>query len=347
MRVSGIFISYRRDDSRGTAGRLYDDLKDRFGGDQVFRDLDAIRPGADYEAAISDFIRTCDALVVVIGDHWLDIRNNLGGRRLDDPDDLVRQEVMAGLRAGKQVIPVLVDDAKMPDRSQLPQPLVPLAHRRALPVSDSRWEYDVGLLVSQLAQLVPRATEARGSTPPAGTMARWETSAQPNAWAGPPTPGGVGSRTSGNGVPGWAWGGGVATVVAIALVIFAIVRLDGGSSNSRTASDTPTTIDKAPATTGSVAPPPVPVGETAIALSPTSGHVGTVITVSGSGFDPVETVEISFFVGVLATIVTDAKGAFSDATIKVPADAMRGFPYSVHATGRRSIKTGMAPFAVN
>ena len=70
------------------------------------------------------------------------------------------------------------------------------------------------------------------------------------------------------------------------------------------------------------------------------------ITVSGSGFDPVETVEIRFHVGVLATVVTDARGAFTGVTIKVPTDSFKGFPYSVTATGRRSIKTGSSPFNV-
>ena len=35
-----IFISYRRDDSAGHAGRLYDRLEGHFGQGQVFMDVD-------------------------------------------------------------------------------------------------------------------------------------------------------------------------------------------------------------------------------------------------------------------------------------------------------------------
>ena len=109
--MSGIFISYRRGDTRGTAGRLYDDLTDRFGSDRVFRDLDAIEPGADYSERIEDFIRSCDVLVAVIGHEWLDARDNEGRRRLEDPEDFVRREIVTALEAQKMVIPVLVEDA--------------------------------------------------------------------------------------------------------------------------------------------------------------------------------------------------------------------------------------------
>ena len=44
--MSGIFISYRREDSQELAGRLFDRLAQRFGKDRVFRDIDAIDPGA-------------------------------------------------------------------------------------------------------------------------------------------------------------------------------------------------------------------------------------------------------------------------------------------------------------
>jgi len=41
----GIFVSYRREESSYVAGRLSDRLIDRFGADQVFIDVEAIKPG--------------------------------------------------------------------------------------------------------------------------------------------------------------------------------------------------------------------------------------------------------------------------------------------------------------
>ena len=180
--MSGIFISYRRGDSRGSAGRLYDDLTDRFGSDQVFRDLDAIEPGADYSERIEDFIRSCDVLVAVIGSQWSDIRDEQGHRRLDDPQDFVRREIVSAMQAGKVVIPVLVEDALMPEPSAVPAAMVPLSHRNALPLSDARWRYDVGVLCKRLEKVVASAGTIAGT--PAVEATSTQDVAGPGADAG-------------------------------------------------------------------------------------------------------------------------------------------------------------------
>jgi hypothetical protein len=43
-----IVISYRRNDSATSAGRIYDRLEGRFGQGQVFMDVDAIKPGLNF-----------------------------------------------------------------------------------------------------------------------------------------------------------------------------------------------------------------------------------------------------------------------------------------------------------
>lgn len=151
--VGGIFISYRRGDARGSAGRLYDDLSDTFGEDLVFRDIEAIDPGVDYVTKIQECVRSCDAFVTVIGHGWLGAVDEAGRRRLEDPSDFVRREISAALEAGKVVIPVLVQEATMPSEEELPPPLAPLATRNALRITDERWDYDVGLLVARLREL--------------------------------------------------------------------------------------------------------------------------------------------------------------------------------------------------
>src|SRR6516164_758253 len=47
--VGGVFISYRRQESSGITGRLYDRLAGRFGDDQVFMDVDTIALGVDFK----------------------------------------------------------------------------------------------------------------------------------------------------------------------------------------------------------------------------------------------------------------------------------------------------------
>jgi hypothetical protein len=66
-----IFISYRRDDDKYAAGRLYDRLLEHFSENQIFFDVDNINPGADFLEAIRLSVLSCDALIAVIGKRWL------------------------------------------------------------------------------------------------------------------------------------------------------------------------------------------------------------------------------------------------------------------------------------
>ena len=118
------FLSYRRDDSPGHAGRLADHLLSRFGAGSVFLDVESIEAGADFTAEIADAIARSDAVLIVIGPSWLDAREASGARRLNDPDDFVRTEVRAALDADVRLIPVLVGGASMPGESDLPDAIV-------------------------------------------------------------------------------------------------------------------------------------------------------------------------------------------------------------------------------
>jgi len=94
--VSGIFISYRREDSAGYAGRLYDRLRQHFGEDHIFLDVQT-EPGRDFEVEIDKAISSCDSVLVVVGRRWLEI-TAAKGLRPDGPKDYVRMEVAAAVR---------------------------------------------------------------------------------------------------------------------------------------------------------------------------------------------------------------------------------------------------------
>src|SRR4051812_37886811 len=145
-----IFISYRRSDAAGHAGRLYDRLVDRFGEASVFKDLDSLEPGADFVEVVEETIARCDALVAVIGRDWLAQTDEEGGRRLDAPHDWVRLEVGNALKRKVRVIPVLVAGARMPPAAELPQDLRALARRHAVELSDSAWAAQVTQLLDAL-----------------------------------------------------------------------------------------------------------------------------------------------------------------------------------------------------
>ena len=150
-----IFINYRREDAGGFAGRLSDTLTAHFGGDRVFRDVTGIDYGHDFERVIDQRVAESCAVVVLIGDKWTSVVNADGQRRLDDPDDYVCREIAAALASGVTVVPVLIGDAAMPRREELPARLAELTRRNAMTITDERWDFDVARLAKVLAIDVP------------------------------------------------------------------------------------------------------------------------------------------------------------------------------------------------
>jgi hypothetical protein len=177
-----IFISYRRQETAYAAGWLFDRLAERFGPDQIFKDVDSIELGEDFVQEINRAVGSTDVLLALIGDRWLSITDDDGVRRLDHPDDFVRIEIEAALSRDVRIIPILIDGATMPSAAELPQSLAPLAHRQALELSPSRFQSDTSRL---LAVLEKTLAEQRAPTQGASFEA----------------PGRGGERTSGEASP--------------------------------------------------------------------------------------------------------------------------------------------------
>jgi len=186
--MRGIFISYRRDDAEGQAGRLFDDLSAHFGRDAVFMDVAGIKKGVDFRRIIDEHVASCGVLLVIIGKRWLTATDSQGRRRLDDPNDFVRLETAAALSRDIPVVPVLVQDAVMPTEQELPDALKELAFRNGTGLTHARWDSDVKLLIEDLkpfletpapdsvaGQPAPDLTSvatARGTTPEGDRPAR-------------------------------------------------------------------------------------------------------------------------------------------------------------------------------
>jgi hypothetical protein len=153
--MSGIFISYRRDDSGGYAGRLFDILSTHFGRDHTYMDLDTIKGGDNFAAVIDEKLRQSDALLAVIGEQWLTIAGEDGRRRLEAPGDFVRMEIAKALERKVRVIPVLVGGATMPRADDLPTELRPLALHQAMDLRDAHFHADADLLINLLDKGVP------------------------------------------------------------------------------------------------------------------------------------------------------------------------------------------------
>jgi hypothetical protein len=165
--VRDIFLSYRRADAAGHAGRLTDVLEGRLGPGTVFRDVASIDGGTDFVHAIEKALAAARVAVVLIGNTWATETAPDGTRRLDDPRDFVRLEIATALRQGLPVVPVLVEGAQMPAESTLPADLKPLARLQAVELSEGRWEYDTGRLVdtiARVAKLEPKRPITRGAS---------------------------------------------------------------------------------------------------------------------------------------------------------------------------------------
>jgi hypothetical protein len=163
-----IFITYRREDASGHAGRLYDALAGRFGIENVFMDVDTIDPGSDFVEAIEQAVSQCDVLVALIGRSWLTARDPAGRRRLDNPADFVRLELERALDTGVVVIPASVQGTPALAERELPPSLQPLARRQAIELRDGAWHDDVNRLIRQLEKL---AAEPQGPVQQAADVA--------------------------------------------------------------------------------------------------------------------------------------------------------------------------------
>jgi hypothetical protein len=153
-----IFISYRRDDAEGEAGRLYDDLVRAYSDDSVFMDVAGIAPGTDFRKAIDDNVSGCGVFLAIIGPEWATITGSTGQRRLEDPNDFVRLEIASALARNIAVIPVLVHEARMPHPDQLPDNIKDLAYRNSVEITHARWNSDVQLLIKALHPYVTTTT---------------------------------------------------------------------------------------------------------------------------------------------------------------------------------------------
>jgi hypothetical protein len=156
-----VFISYRRDDSLDTVGRIHDRLRERIDDAHVFLDVDDQSAGEDYRQAIERALDRAVVMFVVIGPHWLSMVDGAGRRRLDNPADMVRIEIESALRRGTHIIPLLVEGAVMPAAADLPESLRPMSFFNAVPVRpDPDFSADMQRLIDTLADQRDRAAAA-------------------------------------------------------------------------------------------------------------------------------------------------------------------------------------------
>jgi TIR domain/NACHT domain len=159
-----VFISYRRVETRYSAGWLHDYLTSRLGRDRVFLDIDVIRPGVDFMQAIYAAIAQAKVMLVMIGPRWLADEDERS--RLADPADPVRLEIEAAFRADLLVIPLLLDGAPMPSRDQLPPTMARLAALNAASIRQETFRQKLDELLQVIADVLPDAADLPPPTEP-------------------------------------------------------------------------------------------------------------------------------------------------------------------------------------
>jgi hypothetical protein len=133
----GIYISYRRDDASALARRLYDRLLEDFPQNKIFIDLDR----EDLVKATEKAIESSHVLIALIGKRWLS--GDLLGQ-----DDQLRLELATALKQNIRVMPVLVEEASMPQSSELPDDLKALAVLDTWQISDTNFDTNYHRLVA-------------------------------------------------------------------------------------------------------------------------------------------------------------------------------------------------------
>lgn len=162
--TADIFISYRRADTGMAAGRLRADLVEHFGARRVFMDMHGILPSADWRQTIDEAIDACKVAVVVIGPAFMS-GGTQGEPRLLDEDDVVRHELTELLSRHKKILPVLIDNAELPELNALPSELHGLLKYQAPRLNNMNWVDMMNLMIRAIeAAIEPGRHAAEDNT---------------------------------------------------------------------------------------------------------------------------------------------------------------------------------------
>jgi hypothetical protein len=149
-----IFVNYRRDDSAPHALSVAQYLEREFGSASVFLDIDRLRPGQKFPKVLEERLTESRVMLALIGPSWLNAVNEIGQRRLDDPEDWVRLEISSALARDIPVIPVLVGGATLPRKRELPDDLKPLVEHQIATVSTNGFRTEMAGLARDVRDIL-------------------------------------------------------------------------------------------------------------------------------------------------------------------------------------------------
>lgn len=158
--LGGVFINYRGADSELAAALIDKELAARFGDGSVFLDCRSIPAGTDFQQELLGRLRCSSVLLVVIGPRWLTLTDEAGRRRIDDPKDWIRREIVTAFASDLHVIPVLTDQARLPTEAELPEDIAGLARRQYVPLRRRYSRVDLAYLAERITEVDHSLTDA-------------------------------------------------------------------------------------------------------------------------------------------------------------------------------------------
>jgi hypothetical protein len=159
-----IFINYRTNDASWAAGAIAARLAEHFGQKNVFLDTKSIDLGDEFPTVIREHLQEAHVLLAVIGPQWLTAQS-VDGLDINDPDDWVRREIAEAIKTKKKIIPVLVDNANLARKKDLPSDLQLLADLHSLSINEKSLDDGIKRLTQKLEALV---ADQRGAPPSDG-----------------------------------------------------------------------------------------------------------------------------------------------------------------------------------
>ena len=158
-----LFINYRRSETSREAERLKLALHRQFDETAIFLDAHSIASGEYWAQNIAAALAGSAVLVVLIGPNWLKAIDKAGTLRLHNDDDWVRHEIETALRTpGTVVLPVVLDDTRIPTIGDLPASLRALPMIQAFRLSATSWEADAAKLTARVFALKKVKTRSIG-----------------------------------------------------------------------------------------------------------------------------------------------------------------------------------------
>lgn len=156
-----IFISYRRKDSADFTVALYNELCLLFGEDAIFKDINNIPPGLNFNEVLDEALEESAVVLVVMGPDYFSKQ----GHRLFNENDWVRLEVVRSLERNLRVVPVMINGAPFPQKTQMPDDMWPLMSRQATTISNVSFKEDVFRLGEGISDTIPLQENEEDSNP--------------------------------------------------------------------------------------------------------------------------------------------------------------------------------------